>query len=153
MTTMSPKEFAEYLRGLTGELEQAAIRGMREAAAEGVGLVVAEIDAADAVDTSGLRQSVRTEELPKGAILGTFAPHAPFVEYGTRPHWPPLGPLQLWAVRKLGVDPDEAEEVAEGIARSIAWAGTRPRRFFAKAMKRVRKLARKRVLEHVSRVK
>lgn len=35
-------------------------------------------------------------------IIGTPVPYAPAVELGSKPHWPPLAPLELWVRRKLG---------------------------------------------------
>ena len=49
------------------------------------------------------------------------------VEFGTRPHFPPVGALSLWARRK-GLNPFM-------VARSIARKGTRANPFFSKAIK------------------
>lgn len=60
--------------------------------------------------------------------VGTNIHYAPHLEYGTRPHMPPLLPLREWAKRKLG-NPN----LAYAVARSIAKRGTQARNFFKRA--------------------
>lgn len=84
------------------------------------------------------------------------APHAPFVEFGTEPHWPPLEPLVEWVkrhkesfkvgrlkrrksgkvTRKFGKD-EKAEivEIARAIVRKIGREGVDPKPFFEPALK------------------
>ncbi len=50
--------------------------------------------------------------------------YANYVEFGTRPHFPPVAPLILWALRKFGVGVDEAYEIARGVQFRIAARGT-----------------------------
>ncbi len=103
-----------------------------------VGVVVREIDQAKpypAVNFGHLRQSVRYRPIPGGGEITIDAPHAVFMEEGTRPFWPPKWPLILWMVRKgLAEDEDEAEQFVFAIQRKIANEGIEPRFFFAKAM-------------------
>jgi len=49
------------------------------------------------------------------------------VEYGTRPHWPPIAPLAYWAARKFGypVGSSEAKRAGYLIARKISRVGTK----------------------------
>lgn len=63
------------------------------------------------------------------AKVGThLAPHyAPDIEYGTRPHKPPIGPLKIWAAKKLG-----NENLAFAIAKKIAKKGTKAQKPFKK---------------------
>jgi hypothetical protein len=57
--------------------------------------------------------------------------YAGFAEDGTRPHWPPYAPIELWAIRVLGTsDP----KVVGGIRRSIAMHGTKPQKFVQKTV-------------------
>lgn len=55
------------------------------------------------VDTGRLRASilpeVRTMHNEIQGVVGSNVEYAPFVELGTRPHWPPPGALQPWARR------------------------------------------------------
>lgn len=78
---------------------------------------------------SGLtRNSIFSHEqaLESGAlgVVGTAQPHAVYVELGTKPHFPPLEPLQDWVRTKLGLPEKEARGVAYLIARAIAARGT-----------------------------
>ncbi|SDG61833.1 hypothetical protein [Thalassobaculum litoreum] len=66
--------------------------------------------------------------------IGSSQPHALHVELGTRPHMPPIAPLVDWAKAKFGVDPEEAERIAWGVARKIAAKGTEGQHMFADAL-------------------
>jgi hypothetical protein len=37
------------------------------------------------------------------AIVGYSAPHGPYIEYGTRPHMPPVQPIFEWCLRNVAV--------------------------------------------------
>ena len=60
------------------------------------------------VDTGGLRADITHEVdsagIPQFAKIGTSKTYAPFVEYDTRPHYPPYDAIAPWAKRH-GVDP------------------------------------------------
>lgn len=43
-----------------------------------------------------LKDSIHAEDTPRGPRLVADAPHAAVVEYGSRPHMPPLGPILRW---------------------------------------------------------
>lgn len=129
-------QFARHIRDLGPHMESAIIRGLRSAAYRLEGLIVEEIDVAGAVATSELKASVSTELTARGAITGADAPHAPFVNFGTRPHMPPLQPIVDWVMIKgFAADEDEAEDIAEGIRWTIARFGTEPRHFLEKALR------------------
>jgi hypothetical protein len=133
-------QFADLLQGMPKEIEHAVVRGLRSAALRGVGFVVEEIDQAKpypAVNFGQLRQSIKRAPLPRGAQVFSDAPHFPFIEYGTRAHFPPIAPLVTWATRKFGVDEDEARAIAWAVALKIAKEGIAPRHFFAKGMARM----------------
>ena len=55
--------------------------------------------------------------------------YASYVEFGTRPHFPPVAAMRPWAEKKLG-DPD----LAFVIARAISIHGTRPHPFMGPAL-------------------
>lgn len=121
------------------ELSEAIVRGLRSAAARGVSVVVGEIEAAKLVNTGQLRQSVNSKPITGGAEINVDAPHAPFMEYGRRPgKLPPPGPIFEWVMRKgLASDEKQGKQIAFAIAQGIANNGIKPRRFFAKAMKKI----------------
>lgn len=142
MTTrhVTPAQFADLLEDLPEELTEAVIRGVRSAALRLEGFVVQEIRTASpfpAVATGELAGSVVTTRVDDGAIVKVEAPHAPFMEEGTRPHFPPLQPLQDW-VRTKGFASDEGsvQRIAYAVALKIARDGIAPRHFFKKAMQR-----------------
>lgn len=133
---MSLEQFERWLQRFPADVAPAVLEGLQEAGLQASALVVEQIDAMGLTDTGGLRQSVNTRNIPDGIEIRVDAPYAAVVEYGRRPgaRMPPIEPIRLWAVRKLGMDPDDAAEAAFGIALSIAIAGTEPKRFFAKAL-------------------
>lgn len=55
------------------------------------------------VDTGRLRASITPEVRRQGrtvqGVVGSNVVYAPFVELGTKPHWPPRGALSVWAQR------------------------------------------------------
>ena len=59
-----------------------------------------------------------------GAV-GSPSVYAPVMEFGRKPNsrMPPVDAIALWAVRKLGLSPEEAEGAAWAIAKSIAKKG------------------------------
>lgn len=62
-------------------------------------------------------------------IWGTWnCKYAIFVEKGTAPHVPPIGPLKDWAARKLG-----DERAAYAVRHKIALQGTKPQPFLLPA--------------------
>lgn len=80
------------------------------------------------VDTGRLRSSIASEFAPWRAQVGTTVFYAPFVEFGTRPHWPPIGALTRWG-RRHGIP-------AFLVARAIAQRGTKAQPFFRPAIER-----------------
>jgi hypothetical protein len=77
----------------------------------------------------GLAGSIHGEVVPYGeslaAITGTPLEQGVVVELGRRPdkRQPPTGPLELWLIRKVGLDPDEAKQAAFGLAKMIGKFG------------------------------
>ncbi len=69
-------------------------------------------------------------------LLGTPAIYGESLEYGTKPHFPPVGPLRYWVEKKLGLQGNEAASVAYLIARSIAKKGTKGAQMFEKGFDR-----------------
>jgi hypothetical protein len=80
---------------------------------------------------AGLVGSVFVEESAAGdRVIGLVAsalPYAEYVEIGTRPHMPPVAPIEDWVAAKLGINDEAARRaVAFAIARKIAVRGTSP---------------------------
>jgi HK97 gp10 family phage protein len=105
------------------------------------------------VDTGRLRASITPEVkqrwLTTQGVVGSNVKYAPYVELGTRPHWPPLGAIQGWVHRKglAGVysikthrrvggkaqQQSEDRQIAFLISRAIAARGTKPVEFLKRA--------------------
>ena len=69
--------------------------------------------------------------IPLWGKVGTDVKYAPFVEFGTAPHWPPLGAMQPWA-RRHGFP--AGKQGAFLVARAIARHGTKGHYMFQKAL-------------------
>ena len=80
---------------------------------------------------AGLVGSIFTDEQRMSdrviGAVGSPLVHAEYVEVGTRPHMPPIQPLQDWVQTKLNItDEAESRSVAFLIARKISRVGTKP---------------------------
>lgn len=87
------------------------------------------------VDTGRLRSSITHKVEPFRAWVGTNVTYAPHVEFGTRPHWPPLAAMQPWA-RRHGFP--AGRQGAFLVALAISRRGTRARRMFGRAVEQTR---------------
>ena len=67
-------------------------------------------------------------------VVGSNQPAATFVELGTRPHMPPIAPIQRWVQDRLGLSGAEGKRVAWLVARKIARKGTQPQRIFERTL-------------------
>ena len=74
-----------------------------------------------------LRGIVGASNMMSGSGMSTST-YVWYVEEGTSPHWPPAGPLKLWALRKFG-----DERIGYMVQRSIAAKGTRGVHMFQRA--------------------
>lgn len=94
-----------------------------------------------------LRKSITGEVLGDGSsIVGKLSTPSPYgapVETGSKPHWPPHGPILLWVARKFGLRGREAESATFLVRRKISRTGTKGAFMFRNAFKatipRVRK--------------
>lgn len=89
------------------------------------------------VNDGNLRDSIRGEWRGLGGRWFSDVPYAPYVENGSRPHWPPIDPLKEWARKVLG-----DEDAGYAIAASIAKNGTKAQPMFRPSADSVRKRAR-----------
>ena len=143
--------FAAIVRDLGVASEDAVIRGLQSAGYRMEGMIpqtIENLTFRKPVDTGELARSHYTTETPTGALVGVDAPHAPFMEFGTRPHKagpPPFLAIADWAYRKGIIDTELAPEDIKGedlseeekaavntviaIMMSIAAKGLEPRHF------------------------
>ena len=68
------------------------------------------------------------------ATVGSNLVYAKPVEYGSKPHWPPLAPIELWVRRKLRVPAARSKSVAFLVARKISRHGTPAQPFLGPAL-------------------
>lgn len=144
---LSPIGFAA-LQDLVKRTEDAGRDAMRAAAQACLSEVIKQIRATKPyapIDQGWMNDPARgwlLEDTKDGAAFESLAPHAVFVEFGTKPHWAPLPPLKAWAERKLRAKfkPKDraaaAEQLARAVQRKIAARGTEGRYFFARASER-----------------
>ena len=70
------------------------------------------------VDTGSLRSSVKIETYSNGFArrVGSDLKYAPAIEFGARPHFPPLDPIRAWCKRH-GIPESAAYPIALGISK------------------------------------
>jgi len=72
------------------------------------------------------REAIEGRVTVTGPALSYVEP----VEFGSRPHWPPVEPIRYWVLRVLGVPAEEVSRVAFLVSRKIARIGTPKFRMF-----------------------
>ena len=121
----------EIQKGLTRTAQALSGAPMIGAMRESTMLITAEAKRGAPADTGRLRASITPEVRPGNpieGIVGSNVEYAPYMELGTKPHWPPWGPgtpLAIWAKRH-GIS-------AYLVARAISKKGTKARRFLQEA--------------------
>lgn len=138
-TTIEVHGSQEVIRNIT--LFEAATKArLKVAIATSAMLIQNEARKRAPVDTGRLRADIKTQYSNGGltAHIGTKVHYAPYVEFGTRPHWPPAGALDRWG--QLHGIPGFL------VARAISRRGTKPQPFLFPAWEsnkvKVRRLIR-----------
>lgn len=143
--------FKEAMEAQAGAVERAMYRAAQMGKAE----VIRQIDAVEPfppVNTGQMKGGYDVVRIPGGATLENPLPQAVYMEFGTRPHFPPIAAMRAWAAMKLrgsgslpsgfqgpkrrfgrGEKADMVERLARGAQAKIGREGTAPRRFHAKA--------------------
>lgn len=107
---------------------------LRTAMETAVLLVQREVQGRTPVGATGILRGSITSEV-RGTpvqirgVVATPQAYALPVEEGSRPHWAPIGPLKLWARRKLG-----NERAAYAVRWAIHLRGTKPVQMFTKGL-------------------
>jgi hypothetical protein len=104
------------------------------------------------VDRGEYRASWQVESDEGGASLFSDAPHAAFIERGTRPHMPPLAPILAWVKRKKLTGRGKSGkgegrvkalvreiQIARSIQRAIARRGTPPLKILERSIPGIQK--------------
>jgi len=77
-------------------------------------------------NTHVLRSSIQLEIAPLVATIYSPSPYAVPVEVGQRPHWPPIAPMALWAIRRFSVsDQAQLHSIVYFVSRKIARSGVK----------------------------
>jgi len=146
-----------------GKLNERTWKPLHQAMQESVNQIEAQakqnVTGNNSIASGELRKGITNEvQYQPHALVGIVSAHAegsnnynyaPAVEYGTRPHWPPIAPLVEWAKlkhlagvysvktrRRLGSKSRKATEnysLAYAVQRKIARHGTKPRPFMEPA--------------------
>ena len=91
------------------------------------------------VNNGGMMQAIHYDGFDTNKMIGTVGVHseiAPYVEFGTAPHMPPVDALIDWVTKAFGVggDDTEDEQAAWAMAMAIKDHGTAPHPFFFPAV-------------------
>ena len=165
---VTPAQLGPEVRALFARLVEAnraaGVKALQRAArfcqAEAV-RAIGEVRPYVPVDTGELRRSYVVTDLPDGAKLENTAPHAAFMEFGTRPHWAPLSALEAWAERKMRgkiksrakrVGSDAVKALARATQRAIAKRGLAARGFHAKASQKFPAIVEREIRAAVAKV-
>lgn len=134
-----PKELRDQPRAI-------ALRSQRAAVSAGMPLLQRHLALATPVGIGLARASVITR-MESGMTVRGFVGYSGmpsryinFADTGTRPHWPPIAPLTLWAARKFGyaVGSPEAKRMGYLVARKISRKGTKAQMFIENTVTRDR---------------
>ncbi len=88
------------------------------------GEVVERTPAAQGILRQSIGATVESDGVGVLGVVGTSLAYAVPVELGTRPHMPPIAPLEQWVAKKLGISGKAGTAVARRIQWKIARYGT-----------------------------
>lgn len=91
------------------------------------------------VDTGFMLRSgnINRQYLKKEIVYS--APYSAHIEYGVKPHMPPVEALYNWVRRKLGLSDKKARKVVWAIAMKIKKKGLPPKPFIRPAIEEARR--------------
>lgn len=120
------KSLSEFQKNL----EKEAAKGLKIAAVKVHNTAKQNLTDDGTVNTGLLRSSVkwRISDNGKTAEVYSNKKYAAPVEFGSRPHFPPIAPLSDWSRKKLGID------LGYVIARKISLVGTKAKPFLFPAL-------------------
>jgi len=139
------EEFRNFRERLYEAVDKAVARAAEKVRSE----AIENLDRNKTNNTGDLRKSIITSKegwAKYKVLVGEL--YGVFVEYGTKPHFPPPSEIEKWVVRKLGVKGKEAKKLAWAISKHIAIHGTKEQPFWRPAVKKARSF----LVEEVERV-
>lgn len=133
---LKPDQFLSYMVRLQDRFPRAAMRGAMRGALRAVLELQRrtslappanpqQVGGGGAFNTGHYKRSWKAVPTSSGADVLNTAGYAAVIEHGRRPgsRFPPLGAIQAWARRRLGLSQSEAKAAAFPIARAIARRG------------------------------
>lgn len=130
------------LKREVGARSKAVIAAQRRAALRAVPLLAA----ATPVDLGEMRGSWYAETTARGATVGNDAPHAAFIEFGTRPH--PVSiegqeKIRAWVLRKISSATEaNADSITFAICKKIRERGSKPHWVLKKNLPKIMRILR-----------
>jgi hypothetical protein len=107
------------------------------------------------VDTGRLRASITPEVRMDGnevmGVVGSNVKYAPYIETGTRPHWPPMGAIWEWVEHK-GRGRANVHLSVLRVMRAIAKRGTKAYRYLQGAFEKNEGQIKRRIDGAVGRI-
>lgn len=98
--------------------------------------IVEEIVTKNISNTGRLLQGWTVEKVGNDSVrVFTNVSYAPYVEYGTRPHTPPLEPIIEWARLKFQLNDARAKQVGGAVWQAIRKRGTQGQHYVEDAMR------------------
>lgn len=129
ITITGLNEFIKSAGEFTGELENKLSNVMKSATGKIKSVVKSNLSSRGINTTYKLSEGISSKSSTYEGIVWSQEKYGVFVEYGTRPHFPPVAPLERWAQIKLG-----RSGLGYPIARKISRVGTKAQPFFHSAV-------------------
>ncbi len=110
--------------------------------------------ARESTDTGRLLQSLESRYKDLHGEVITDAEHAPYVEYGAKPHRAPFLPIYEWVYRKrldFGIKEKEVYMVAKSVWDKIAKYGTKPRQQWKRSIEEIEPIFNRRIKEAMTK--
>ncbi len=152
------QEFKKRFGTLADKLVDAMDNSAKDAAYLAVREMKKNLKEEKSIYTGRLWDSIQAERFrPMLWAVGSNAKYMWYVEYGTRPHRPPLKPIWEWVRLKNKMYGEKGAQRAYPIARAvqaiIEQKGTQPHPFIRPAYEKVQQEIKKIAMKHLSKLK
>lgn len=141
--TVTLKDLPSWVAEVVAGYGEVVRKHVVAAAHQARNIIIATIDTTKPfppVDRGAYRASWQVEEEKDAVLIFSDAPHAPWIERGTRPHMPPVSAIEKWVVRKKLAKGKKARGIAFAIALHIKAKGTPPKKVLNRSMPGIEKL-------------
>jgi hypothetical protein len=135
---ISMKELSRRIERLGDDAREAIVDAIQRSALRLQALVPDAIQSTSPyppINTGELARSPKMTPHENGAVVVADAPHAAYMEWGTRPFTPPLMPLAEWALMKgLAETAEDAIDFALNLRDKFRREGIAPRFYMKRAL-------------------